>query len=77
MSKSTLTRRAILAGAASPPVATLAALGVARVSAGSGPMRAALSQARRAVEEIRDKGTFTFAKGLITHGEVKSGAVFR
>jgi 2-methylisocitrate lyase-like PEP mutase family enzyme len=62
----------ILAGPGTPPVATLLSLGVARVSAGSAPMRAALTTARRAAEEMRDRGTFSFAEGILTHAEVNA-----
>jgi 2-methylisocitrate lyase-like PEP mutase family enzyme len=62
----------ILAGAASPPVSRLQELGVARVSAGSGPMRAALSAGRRAAEEMRDQGTYTFSEGILTHAQVNA-----
>ena len=40
----------VLAGAGSPSIAELAALGVARISVGSGPYRAALALARRIAE---------------------------
>ena len=62
----------ILANAGAPPVATLAALGVARVSIGAVTMRVALTAARRAAEELRDKGTYTFAEGIISHAEVNA-----
>ncbi len=62
----------VLAGPGTPPVAKLASLGVARVSAGSNPMRAALTAARRAVEEMRDRGTYSFAEGILTHAEVNA-----
>ncbi len=62
----------VLAGPGTPPVATLQALGVARVSAGSGPMRAALTAGRRAAEERRDRGTFSFSEGILTHAEVNA-----
>ena len=62
----------ILVGPGSPPVARLAALGVARVSAGSGPQRAAHTAARRAAEELRDHGTYKFADGIMTWAEVNA-----
>jgi 2-methylisocitrate lyase-like PEP mutase family enzyme len=62
----------VLAGPGTPPVAKLASLGVARVSAGSNPMRAALTAARCAVEEMRDRGTYSFAEGILTHAEVNA-----
>jgi 2-methylisocitrate lyase-like PEP mutase family enzyme len=62
----------VLAGPGTPPVAKLASLGVARVSAGSAPMRAALTAARSAAEEMRDRGTFSFTEGILTHAEVNA-----
>lgn len=62
----------VLGTAGSPPVAKLAALGVARVSAGSGPMRAALTAGKRAAEEMRDRGTFGFAEGILSGAEVNA-----
>ena len=62
----------ILGTAGSPAVAKLAALGVARVSAGPGPMRAALTTGKRAAEEMRDKGTFGFAEGILSGPEVNA-----
>jgi 2-methylisocitrate lyase-like PEP mutase family enzyme len=47
----------ILAGPGTPPVATLARLGVARVSLGSGPMRATLGLLRRIARELLESGT--------------------
>jgi 2-methylisocitrate lyase-like PEP mutase family enzyme len=49
----------VLAGPGTPPVARLEQLGVARVSLGSGPMRAALALMRTIAEEFRDSGTYT------------------
>jgi 2-methylisocitrate lyase-like PEP mutase family enzyme len=62
----------VLAGPGTPPVAKLRALGVARVSAGSGPMRAALTAGRRAAEEMRDRGTYSFTEGILTHAQVNA-----
>lgn len=49
----------ILAVKGTPPVAELEALGVARVSVGSGPMRAVLSLARDIARELKDTGTYS------------------
>ncbi len=49
----------ILAGPATPPIAELARLGVARVSFGSWPARAALGLFSRFARELIEKGTFT------------------
>jgi 2-methylisocitrate lyase-like PEP mutase family enzyme len=48
----------ILASAGSPTVDMLQELGVARVSLGSGPMRATMGLLRRIAEEFRDSGTY-------------------
>jgi 2-methylisocitrate lyase-like PEP mutase family enzyme len=48
----------ILAGAGVPSIAELAALGVKRVSFGSGPMRAAMGLLRRIAEEAKAAGTY-------------------
>lgn len=49
----------ILVRPGSPPVSSLARLGVARVSLGSGPMRATLGLLRRIARELLDSGTYT------------------
>jgi 2-methylisocitrate lyase-like PEP mutase family enzyme len=49
----------ILAVAGAPPIAELERLGVARVSVGSGPMRAAMGLTERIARELLDKGTYT------------------
>jgi 2-methylisocitrate lyase-like PEP mutase family enzyme len=48
----------ILGGPDTPPVAELAALGVRRISVGSGVMRATLGLVRRAAVELRERGTY-------------------
>lgn len=48
----------ILASAGALPVAELEKLGVARISCGSGPMRASMGLTSRIVNHIRDHGTF-------------------
>lgn len=60
----------ILAVAGSPPVPELARLGVARVSLGSGPMRAGLTVMRKLAEELKTAGTFGALAGIIPHAEV-------
>jgi 2-methylisocitrate lyase-like PEP mutase family enzyme len=61
----------ILAGPGSPPIPELQKLGVARVSVGSGPMRAALTLLRRIAEDLRGPGDFTsFGRDVISHAEV-------
>ncbi len=54
--------------------AQLAAMGVKRISIGSGLSRAALSAFLRAAIEMRDSGTFAFAEGTLTLREI--GAMF-
>jgi 2-methylisocitrate lyase-like PEP mutase family enzyme len=54
----------ILATAGTPPVAELQQLGVARVSVGSGPMRAALGFLGRMARQLQNEGLFT----LMTDG---------
>ncbi len=54
----------ILAIAGTPPIAELQQLGVARVSVGSGPMRATLGFLGRMAKQFRDEGVFT----LMTEG---------
>jgi len=48
----------ILAGAGTPSIPELEALGVARVSVGSGPMRASLALVRDIARELKTAGTF-------------------
>ena len=49
----------ILAGAGLPTIPRLRELGVARVSVGSGIMRATLGLARRIAQELKKSGTYT------------------
>ena len=60
----------VLASAASPPVPELERLGVARVSLGSGPMRAGLTVLKRLAEELRATGTYGALAGAIPHAEL-------
>lgn len=60
----------ILAGPGSPSIPELKKLGVARVSLGSGPMRATLGLARRIAEELRTAGTYNSLEGGIPHAEL-------
>lgn len=50
-------------------LADLAALGVRRVSLGSSPARAAYGSFLRAAEEVKEKGSFTFAKTAVPYAE--------
>lgn len=60
----------ILATVGTPPVAELQQLGVARVSVGSGPMRATLAFLSRMAREIREDGVFTLMiEGTIPYAD--------
>jgi 2-methylisocitrate lyase-like PEP mutase family enzyme len=60
----------ILAGPGAPGIRDLERLGVARVSTGSGPMRATLALIRRIARELREKGTYTaFGEDAIPYAE--------
>jgi len=62
----------ILAGPKTPSIAELADLGVARVSFGSGPMRAALGYLRAVAQELYDEGTYTrLLQGAISSNELR------
>jgi len=52
-------------------VEQLAALGVRRISLGSALARAALGEFLRAAEEVRQRGTFTFAARAASFGEIE------
>jgi 2-methylisocitrate lyase-like PEP mutase family enzyme len=60
----------IRAGPGSPPVPELQKLGVARVSLGSGPMRATLGLLRRLAEELKKAGTYSAMDGAPAHDEI-------
>lgn len=61
----------ILATVGTPSAGELQRLGVARVSVGSGPARAALGLVRRMATELRERGTFqTMLDGQISYAEV-------
>jgi 2-methylisocitrate lyase-like PEP mutase family enzyme len=60
----------ILAGPGLPSIAELQKVGVARVSLGSGPMRATLGLARRIAQEVLISGTYSSLEGAPSHTEV-------
>jgi 2-methylisocitrate lyase-like PEP mutase family enzyme len=61
----------VLAGPGMPPVADLQRIGIARLSVGSGIMRATLAVARDAAGELLQKGTYnTFLDRNIPYNEV-------
>lgn len=61
----------VIAGARTPPLAELEAIGVARVSLGPRPMRAALALVRNIARELLEKGTYTrMTAETMTYSEV-------
>ena len=60
----------ILAGLGAPSIPELAKLGVARVSLGSGPIRATLGLLRRLAGELRTSGTYGAMEGAVDYAEV-------
>ena len=60
----------ILAVKGTPPISELEAFGVARVSVGSGPMRASLALVRDIAKELKTSGTFGFADRTLSYDEV-------
>ena len=60
----------VLAGLGTPPIADLEALGVARVTFGSGLTRAAYTAAVRAAEEVLSDGTYGWLGGAVSHAEL-------
>jgi len=62
----------VLAAAATPPLAELRRLGVARISLGSAPYRRALTAFRDIALEARDGGTFAGCDGILSHADVNA-----
>jgi 2-methylisocitrate lyase-like PEP mutase family enzyme len=62
----------VLAGPGSPSVSELAAIGVRRISLGSGPMRASLGLLRRLAVELKESGTFVNLEGAPSHSEMNA-----
>jgi len=60
----------ILAGPGVPSVGELSQLGVARISLGGGPQRAALATLGAIAEEVRDDGTYDAMQTMLTHSEL-------
>ncbi len=60
----------VLAVAGSPSISELARLGVARVSLGSGPMRAAMTLLERLAKEALMEGTYSRLEGIRSHVSV-------
>jgi 2-methylisocitrate lyase-like PEP mutase family enzyme len=62
----------VLVGTGAPPVAELAALGVARVSTGSSLAEAAHATVRRATRELLEEGTYGMLVGGLDYGELNT-----
>lgn len=61
----------IIAVAGTPPVSELERLGVARVTVGSGPMRASLALVRDIARELKERGTYaTFTTAAVPYAEL-------
>jgi 2-methylisocitrate lyase-like PEP mutase family enzyme len=62
----------ILAGATTPPMAELQAMGVARVSLGSGAMGVVLAEFRDLVRRLADTGDFSFLSRRMQHNDINA-----
>lgn len=62
----------VLAGPGAPSVATLKALGVARVSVGSGPSRAVFGLIARMATELRQSGRYDLMSGGIPYADINA-----
>lgn len=60
----------ILAVPGTPPIPELEKLGVARVSLGSGPMRATLGLLRRMADELKTRGTYGAMDDAVPYAEL-------
>ena len=60
----------VMAGPGAPDVATLAGLGVARISLGSAVAQAAYAVMRNAAREVLTAGTYTALDGALDYGEL-------
>lgn len=60
----------VLAGPDTPPVPELKALGVRRVTVGSGFAKAALTLVKKGAEELMTTGTFEFTRGVFSQPEI-------
>lgn len=60
----------VLASTGSPPIAEMKSMGVARVSVGSGPMRAIMGVTTRIARELHDQGTYeSMLEGAIPYAD--------
>jgi len=62
----------VLGGPGAPPIDALAEAGVARVSVGSGPMRATLGLLGEVAAELRDEGTYESMAGGIPYDDLRA-----
>lgn len=62
----------VLAGGASPDIARLAQLGVARISLGSSAMSNTLAHFRRVARSLKERGSFNAVADRISHAEVNA-----
>jgi 2-methylisocitrate lyase-like PEP mutase family enzyme len=62
----------VLGGPGAPTVSELDELGVARVSVGSGPMRATLGLLREISSELRDEGTYTSMESAVPYSDLNA-----
>lgn len=62
----------ILGGLGSPSISELAALGVKRISLGSGPMRATAGLLRRLAAEVNSQGTYKAMDVAVSYAEMNS-----
>jgi 2-methylisocitrate lyase-like PEP mutase family enzyme len=60
----------VLGGPGAPPIADLGDVGVARVSVGSGPMRATLGFLRALGDELRDEGTYDHMRDAVPYDDL-------
>jgi 2-methylisocitrate lyase-like PEP mutase family enzyme len=60
----------VLAVVGSPSIGDLARLGVARVSLGSGPIRAAMTLMQGLAEEVLTHGTYSALEGIVSHASM-------
>jgi 2-methylisocitrate lyase-like PEP mutase family enzyme len=61
----------VLVAPGSPPVAELADLGVARISVGSWPARAAITLLSRIARELLESGTYDALDGALTYADAQ------
>ena len=60
----------ILAGPESPPVPELRRMGVRRITVGSNIAKAAYTLVKQAADEMVEDGTYNFASGIFSQGDM-------